>query len=106
MASTRATKASANFVLTAETLNKALPKMHFTTQAVHADDFVSPHRAIAPAMHPAVNYRYARDPDELVEMENDDVWSLLLNSGPCLLLIYLTAQRSLRLARLLALHST
>ncbi|KAJ6094280.1 hypothetical protein N7467_003125 [Penicillium canescens] len=72
MASNRATTASGNFVLTAETLNKALPKMHFTTQAVHADDFVSPHRAIAPAMHPAVNYRYARDPDELVEMENDD----------------------------------
>ncbi|EXL68800.1 hypothetical protein FOPG_15164 [Fusarium oxysporum f. sp. conglutinans race 2 54008] len=60
------------FVLTAEALHKALPKFHFSTQAVHADDFVSPHRAIAPAMHPAVNYRYTRDPDQLVEMENDD----------------------------------
>ncbi|KAF5676166.1 cystathionine beta-lyase [Fusarium heterosporum] len=63
---------SGNFVLTAEALNKALPSFHFSTQAVHADDFVSPHRAIAPAMHSAVNYRYARDPDNLVEMENDD----------------------------------
>jgi hypothetical protein len=61
------------FVLTADALHKALPRFHFSTQAVHADDFVSSHRAIAPAMHPAVNYRYTRDPDQLVEMENDDV---------------------------------
>ncbi|KAF9693520.1 hypothetical protein EKO04_008107 [Ascochyta lentis] len=42
------------------------------TRAIHADDFYSPHRAIAPAMHVAVNYRYARDPDDLVPMENRD----------------------------------
>ncbi|KAF5700157.1 cystathionine beta-lyase [Fusarium mundagurra] len=64
--------ASNNFVLTAEAHSQALPNFHFSTQAVHADDFVSPHRAIAPAMHSAVNYRYARNPDDLVEMENDD----------------------------------
>ncbi|KAJ4251013.1 hypothetical protein NW762_011663 [Fusarium torreyae] len=63
---------SSNFVLTAEALNEALPNFHFSTQAVHADDFVSPHRAIAPALHPAVNYRYTRDPDNLVAMENKD----------------------------------
>jgi hypothetical protein len=73
MASNEGSKKSGNFVLTAEALSEALPKFHFSTQAVHADDFVSSHRAIAPAMHPAVNYRYARDPDDLVEMENDDV---------------------------------
>lgn len=61
------------FVLTADALHKALPRFHFSTQAIHADDFVSPHRGIAPAMHSAVNYRYTRDPDQLVEMENDDV---------------------------------
>ncbi|KAJ4229111.1 hypothetical protein NW759_003834 [Fusarium solani] len=72
MASNEGSKKSGNFVLTAEALSEALPKFHFSTQAVHADDFVSSHRAIAPAMHPAVNYRYARDPDDLVEMENDD----------------------------------
>lgn len=65
--------ASNNFILTAEAHSEALPKFHFSTQAVHADDFVSPHRAIAPALHSAVNYRYARNPDDLVEMENDDV---------------------------------
>jgi hypothetical protein len=68
---------SNNFVLTAEAHSQALPNFHFSTQAVHADDFVSPHRAIAPAMHSAVNYRYARNPDDLVEMENDDVLTLL-----------------------------
>lgn len=47
--------------------------MHLATRAIHADDFVSPHRAIAPGMHTAVNFRYARDPDELVPEENKDV---------------------------------
>lgn len=57
----------------AETLDKALPSMSMATRAIHADDFVSPHRAIAPAMHVAVNFRYARDPDDLVPEENKDV---------------------------------
>jgi cystathionine gamma-synthase len=60
-------------VFTVEDLNKALPNMTPATRAIHADDYYSPHRAIAPAMHVAVNYRYARDPDELVPMENNDV---------------------------------
>ncbi|PKX89309.1 cystathionine beta-lyase [Aspergillus novofumigatus IBT 16806] len=60
------------FILTAEDLNNALPDMHMATRAIHADDFVSPHRAIAPGMHTAVNFRYARDPDELVPEENKD----------------------------------
>ncbi|KAJ5259503.1 hypothetical protein N7478_012484 [Penicillium angulare] len=60
------------FVLTAEALNKALPNMHPSTRAVHADDFVTPHRAIAPGMHTAVNFRYARDPEDLVPEENKD----------------------------------
>ncbi|KAJ5733889.1 hypothetical protein N7493_002675 [Penicillium malachiteum] len=60
------------FVLTAEALNKALPTMHPTTRAIHADDFVTPHRAIAPGMHTAVNFRYARDPEHLVPEENKD----------------------------------
>ncbi|KAJ6112552.1 hypothetical protein N7512_007876 [Penicillium capsulatum] len=58
------------FVLTAEALNEALPKMHMTTKAIHADAFASPHCAIAPGMHTAVNFRYARDPDDLLPEEN------------------------------------
>ncbi|KAJ5108747.1 hypothetical protein N7456_005422 [Penicillium angulare] len=59
-------------VLTPESLAEALPQMAISTQAIHADDFVSSHRAIAPAMHVAVNYRYARDPSQLVPGENAD----------------------------------
>lgn len=53
-------------------LAEALPTMAMATKAVHADDLISSHRAIAPPMHVAVNYRYARDPDHLVPMENKD----------------------------------
>lgn len=59
--------------LASKCLADALPQMAISTQAIHADDFVSSHRAIAPAMHVAVNYRYARDPDQLVQGENKDV---------------------------------
>lgn len=62
-----------NFVLTAEALNKALPDMHPSTRGIHADDFFTPHRAIAPGMHTAVNFRYARDAEDLVPEENNDV---------------------------------
>ncbi|KAJ5690082.1 hypothetical protein N7462_004474 [Penicillium macrosclerotiorum] len=58
--------------VTAETLSEALPTMAMATQAIHADDFVSSHRAIAPPLHLAVNYRYSRDPEQLVLGENKD----------------------------------
>lgn len=64
--------------LTPERLAETLSKMAMSTQALHGDDFVSSHRAIAPAMHVAVNYRYARDPDQLVPGENKDVSTLAL----------------------------
>ena len=64
---------SPKFVLTEDALNKALPDMHLATRAIHADDFVSPHRAIAPGMHTAVNLRYARNPEDLVPEKNTDV---------------------------------
>ncbi|KAF5013346.1 hypothetical protein FDECE_649 [Fusarium decemcellulare] len=63
---------SSDFILTDEALSGALPQTAMATKAIHADDFYSPHRAIAPGIHVAVNYRYARDPDNLVPMENDD----------------------------------
>jgi hypothetical protein len=73
MGSNDSTDNGSKFILTAEALNKALPDLSMATRAVHADDFVSPHRAIAPAMHVAVNFRYARDPKDLVPEENKDV---------------------------------
>jgi hypothetical protein len=73
MGSINASDSLSKFVLTAEALNKALPGMRLATRAIHADDFVSPHRAIAPGMHTGVNFRYSRDPEELVPEENKDV---------------------------------
>lgn len=75
------TRESSNFILTADALAKAIPGMDLTTRAIHADDFVSPHRAIAPAMHVGVTYRYDRNPDNLVQGENIDV-RLTLHSLP------------------------
>ncbi|KAJ5376521.1 hypothetical protein N7509_013407 [Penicillium cosmopolitanum] len=72
MGSNGTTQNGSNFVLTGDALHKALPDMGMATRAVHADDFVTPHRAIAPGMHVAVNFRYARDPDNLVPEENND----------------------------------
>ncbi|KAJ5109896.1 hypothetical protein N7532_002541 [Penicillium argentinense] len=68
----RTSQNDSNFVLTGDALNNALPEMGMATRAVHADDFVTPHRAIAPGMHVAVNFRYARDPENLVPEENND----------------------------------
>jgi hypothetical protein len=62
-------------VLSAEKLQLALSGMSMSTRAVHSDDCFSAHRAIAPGIQVAVNYRYARDPNQLVPMENHDVGS-------------------------------
>lgn len=64
---------SAGPIMTDETLTQALPSMAMSTRAIHADDFASSHRGIAPAMHVAVNYRYTRDPAQLIQGENKDV---------------------------------
>lgn len=41
--------------------------------AIHADDGFSIHRAVAPAMHVSTTYRYSRNPEDLIPMENIDV---------------------------------
>lgn len=50
--------------------------------SVHADDNVSSHRAVAPAMHVSTTFRYSDNPDELVHMENVDVRSPLPAPSP------------------------
>lgn len=72
------TKKTDSSVLTAKRLAETLPSMAMATKAIHADDFASSHRAIAPAMHVAVNYRYDRDPEKLIQGENKDVCAPIL----------------------------
>ncbi|KAJ3470529.1 hypothetical protein MRS44_000628 [Fusarium solani] len=48
MGSVQEDATSKNFVLTAQALHKALPRMGMATRAIHVDNFSSPHRAIAP----------------------------------------------------------
>lgn len=66
------------FILTREILDDSLPKFKLSTKAIHADDFSSTHKAIAPCIHTAVNFRYHRDPEALIPFENTDVRSLRL----------------------------
>lgn len=40
--------------------------------AVHADDYINNHRAVAPPLHTSTNYRYDADPDRLRAWDNTD----------------------------------
>ncbi|RDA84681.1 hypothetical protein CP532_3511 [Ophiocordyceps camponoti-leonardi (nom. inval.)] len=40
-------------------------RLSLTSRAVHADDHVAAHRAVAPAMHVSTTFRYTDDPDRL-----------------------------------------
>lgn len=51
------------------------------SRAVHADDHVSTHRAVAPPMHVSTTFAYDKDPAKLVPNENVDVSTPL--SNPC-----------------------
>ena len=43
------------------------------SRTVHADDGISAHRAVAPAMHVSTTFRYNDDPDKLSAWDNVDV---------------------------------
>ncbi|KAI8691262.1 hypothetical protein NCS56_00118100 [Fusarium sp. Ph1] len=60
MGSVQEDTTSKNFVLTVQALHKALLKMGMATRAIHADDFSSPHRAIAP---PCKSHSTNKDPN-------------------------------------------
>lgn len=38
----------------------------FATRAIHSDDGIAAHRAVAPAMHVSTTFRYNDDPEQLV----------------------------------------
>ncbi|KAG6010625.1 hypothetical protein E4U21_005123 [Claviceps maximensis] len=42
-----------------------LARLSLSSRTVHADDYISAHRAVAPAMHVSTTFRYSHDPDEL-----------------------------------------
>jgi cystathionine gamma-synthase len=46
--------------------------LSLSSRAVHADDYINVHRAVAPALHVSTTYRYNSDPDSLVHWENHD----------------------------------
>jgi hypothetical protein len=55
-------------------LNDAPEKqLSLSSRAVHADDHISAHRAVAPAMHVSTTFKYSRNPDELTICANLDV---------------------------------
>jgi cystathionine gamma-synthase len=50
------------------TVPEAKPDMtswSLSSRAVHADDGIAAHRAVAPAMHVSTTFRYNEDPDTL-----------------------------------------
>ncbi|KAL9945300.1 hypothetical protein ACHAQF_005469 [Verticillium nonalfalfae] len=51
----------------------AQPKqLSLATRAIHSDDHISAHRAIAPAMHVSTTFEYSRNPDDLKHWDNTD----------------------------------
>ncbi|KAI0100364.1 pyridoxal phosphate-dependent transferase [Nemania sp. FL0031] len=51
-------------------LASRLQHLSLSAQAVHADDFLNSHSAVAPPMHLSTTFRYSRNPDELDYMKN------------------------------------
>lgn len=47
--------------------------LSLSSRLVHADDGISVHRAVAPAMHVSTTFRYSDDPDQLLGWDNIDV---------------------------------
>ncbi|KAI1172546.1 pyridoxal phosphate-dependent transferase [Nemania sp. FL0916] len=54
----------------ATALASRLQHMSLSAQAVHADDFLNTHAAVAPPMHVSTTFRYSENPDDLIPMQN------------------------------------
>lgn len=52
--------------------------LSLSSRAVHADDGIQAHRAVAPAMHVSTTFRYSDDPEQLKSWDNIDVSALTL----------------------------
>jgi cystathionine gamma-synthase len=54
-------------------LDDKLAGLSLSSRAVHADNGIQSHRAVAPAMHVSTTFRYSDDPDALRSWDNTDV---------------------------------
>lgn len=52
---------------------ESLAKFSAATRAIHGDDGVQNHSAVAPPMHVSTTFRYSDDPDKLVFWGEHDV---------------------------------
>ncbi|KAL5888595.1 hypothetical protein ACKVWC_003853 [Pyricularia oryzae] len=68
------TSASADVRSGPAALEAAFPQhaLSLTSRAMHADDYINNHRAVAPPMHVSTTYRYTDDPDKLTYWGNVD----------------------------------
>ncbi|PCD45710.1 hypothetical protein AU210_001142 [Fusarium oxysporum f. sp. radicis-cucumerinum] len=53
-------------------LDSSLAGLSLASRAVHADEGIQSHRAVAPAMHVSTTFRYSDDPDALKAWDNTD----------------------------------
>lgn len=60
-------------------LESSVAGLSLSSRAVHADDGIQSHRAVAPAMHVSTTFRYSDDPEQLKSWDNIDVSALNLS---------------------------
>lgn len=58
-------------------LASRLQHLSLSAQAIHADDFLNSHAAVAPPMHVSTTFRYSRNPEDLGYMKSSSVRCLL-----------------------------
>lgn len=46
--------------------------LSLSSLAVHADDYINTHRAVAPPLHTSTTFRYSNDPSQLKQWDNTD----------------------------------
>ncbi len=54
-------------------------ELSLASRAIHADDYINNHQAVAPPLHVSSTYRYSHDPDKLQTHVNINVG--FLSSG-------------------------
>jgi hypothetical protein len=48
-------------------------QLSLASRSIHADDYINSHRAVAPPLHVSTTFRYAKEPEDLVQSANFDV---------------------------------